>query len=111
MSPSSPTDQAESWFLARGLPSVLTTRGRWRRLWSRSAPMLAAYATLHCWALPVLLVSGSRSDVVSRQTIAEFQRLVPHAEHQEVADATHMVVGDDNDTFTTHLVDFFERHA
>lgn len=61
--------------------------------------------------LPVLLVSGSRSDVVSRQTIAEFQRLVPHAEHQEVTDATHMVVGDDNDTFTTHLVDFFERHA
>ena len=38
--------EAESWFLQRGLPSVLTTRGRWRRLWSRSAPVLAAYATI-----------------------------------------------------------------
>ncbi|MGO9386245.1 MAG: hypothetical protein ACLP4W_30345, partial [Mycobacterium sp.] len=33
---------AESWFLERGLPSVLTRRARWRRLWPRSAPMLAA---------------------------------------------------------------------
>ena len=37
---------AESWFLERGLPSVLTRRARWRRLWQRSAPMLAAHATL-----------------------------------------------------------------
>ena len=36
---------AESWFLTRGLPSVLTRRARWRRLWPRSAPLLAAYAT------------------------------------------------------------------
>lgn len=57
------TDDAESWFLKRGLPSVLTTRGRWRRLWSRSAPGLAAYATLHCWTLPFLLVTHG-DDVV-----------------------------------------------
>jgi hypothetical protein len=37
---------AETWFLQRGLPSVLTRRARWRRLWRRSAPMLAGYATV-----------------------------------------------------------------
>lgn len=58
------TDEAESWFLERGLPSVLTTRGRWRRLWSRSAPILAAYATLHCWTLPVLLLTGGHDVVI-----------------------------------------------
>jgi hypothetical protein len=60
----SATDEAESWFLQRGLPSVLTMRGRWRRLWSRSAPALAAYATLHCWTLPVLLVTDGHDVVI-----------------------------------------------
>ncbi|MGZ4515765.1 MAG: hypothetical protein ACXVX5_13900 [Mycobacterium sp.] len=49
---------AESWFLERGLPSVLTRRARWRRLWPRSAPMLAAYATLQACILPVYLITG-----------------------------------------------------
>ncbi|WP_083208512.1 hypothetical protein [Mycobacterium malmoense] len=49
---------AESWFLQRGLPSVLTRRGRWRRLWPRSAPMLAAYATLQACILPIYLITG-----------------------------------------------------
>src|SRR5271156_5982226 len=50
--------EAESWFLQRGLPSVLTWRGRWRRLWSRSAPMLAAYATIQACGLPIFLLTG-----------------------------------------------------
>ena len=37
---------AESWFLQRGLPSVLTRRARWRRLWRRSAPALAGGSVL-----------------------------------------------------------------
>lgn len=61
--------------------------------------------------LPVLLISGSKSDVVSDHTITEFLQLVPHAEHRVVRDATHMVVGDDNQTFTEHLTDFLDRHA
>lgn len=64
MRPSSATDDAESWFLHRGLPAVLTTRGRWRRLWSRSAPMLTAYATLHCWTLPVIFVADPKNIVI-----------------------------------------------
>lgn len=51
---------AESWFLERGLPSVLTGRARWRRLWQRSAPALAAYATLQAGCiLPIYLIVGS----------------------------------------------------
>ncbi|CAM4432043.1 hypothetical protein MB901379_02863 [Mycobacterium basiliense] len=58
---------AESWFLARGLPAVLTTRARWRRLWPRSAPVLAAYATLHCWTLPILLITHGDEVVIDGQ--------------------------------------------
>lgn len=50
--------EAESWFLARGLPAVLTTRGRWRRLWSRSAPVLAFYATIQACGIPIALIRG-----------------------------------------------------
>ncbi|OBK57104.1 hypothetical protein A5656_18180 [Mycobacterium gordonae] len=50
------------------MPSVLTTRGRWRRLWSRSAPVLAAYAGLHCWSLPVLFLTDGRQDIVIEGT-------------------------------------------
>ena len=39
-------DAAETWFLHRGLPAVLTSRARGRYLWPRSAPALAAYATV-----------------------------------------------------------------
>ncbi|KGI78535.1 alpha/beta fold hydrolase [Oleiagrimonas soli] len=56
--------------------------------------------------LPVLLLSGGRSDVVSPQTIDEFLELVPHARHIELPRATHMVAGDANDAFTRAIADF-----
>jgi pimeloyl-ACP methyl ester carboxylesterase len=56
--------------------------------------------------LPVLLVSGGKSDVVSDTTIEEFMKLVPQARHERIADATHMVVGDDNHSFTQAVSDF-----
>lgn len=49
---------AESWFLRRGLPSVLTPRARWRRLWARSAPALAGYATFAAAAAAITLAAG-----------------------------------------------------
>lgn len=51
------TAAAERWFLERGLPSVLTRRGRWRRLWPRCAPMLAAWAAVEACLLGVYFVS------------------------------------------------------
>jgi hypothetical protein len=44
--------------LERGLPSVLTRRARWRRLWPRSAPILAAYGALQVCTLAVYLITG-----------------------------------------------------
>jgi pimeloyl-ACP methyl ester carboxylesterase len=58
--------------------------------------------------VPVLLLSGSRSDVVSSQTVDEFLRLVPHARHVSLADATHMVAGDANDAFTREISQFMQ---
>lgn len=56
--------------------------------------------------VPVLLLSGGRSDVVSHATVAEFLQLVPHARHVEVAGATHMLAGDANDAFTREIACF-----
>ena len=59
--------------------------------------------------VPTLLLTGSESDVVSRQTIDEFLSLVPHAEHQEIANARHLIAGDDNDAFAAAVTDFLHR--
>ncbi len=56
--------------------------------------------------VPVLLVSGGRSDLISRETIAHFLELVPHARHVNLPQATHMVAGDDNDAFTRAIIEF-----
>lgn len=56
--------------------------------------------------VPVLLVSGGRSDVVSRDTIAEFMRLLPHAQHVQLPHATHMLAGDANDAFAGAIETF-----
>lgn len=56
--------------------------------------------------VPVLLISGGRSDLVSADTVAHFLQLVPHAQHVRLADATHMLAGDDNDAFIDTLLAF-----
>jgi pimeloyl-ACP methyl ester carboxylesterase len=63
-----------------------------------------------CRALdvPVLLVSGGRSDLVSDETVAHFLDLAPHARHVRLPDATHMVAGDDNDAFADTLLSFLQ---
>jgi pimeloyl-ACP methyl ester carboxylesterase len=67
--------------------------------------LLAAAARVE---VPVLLLSGERSDVVSRETVAEFLRLVPHARHVQVPGATHMLAGDANDAFTREIAAFVQ---
>ena len=56
--------------------------------------------------LPLLLVSGGRSDVVSQASVDEFLQLAPHARHVQLDDATHMVAGDVNDAFTREVEEF-----
>jgi pimeloyl-ACP methyl ester carboxylesterase len=57
-------------------------------------------------SLPVHLVRGGSSDLVSPEAVEHFRKLVPHAAYSDIAGATHMVVGDQNDNFGTAIVDF-----
>lgn len=60
--------------------------------------------------VPVLVVRGMMSDVVSEDGIQAFRKQVPHMEVVDVADAGHMVAGDRNDAFNTAVLEFLERH-
>jgi len=61
--------------------------------------------------VPTLLVRGGQSDVLSVDDAVRFLELVPHAEFASVADAHHMVAGDDNDVFEQVLWDFLDRRV
>lgn len=64
---------AEQWFLRHGLPSVLTPRARWRRLWWRSAPALVALTTVFVAIRIITLASGGRDiDIDAHPTPAEW---------------------------------------
>ncbi|BBZ51395.1 alpha/beta hydrolase [Mycobacterium heidelbergense] len=60
-------------------------------------------------AIPVLLIRGKQSDVVSPEGVQHFLRTVPNAEFVELPDAGHTAAGDDNDAFTEVVVDFASR--
>lgn len=64
---------AEQWFLRHGLPSVLTQRARWRRLWWRSAPAVVALTTVFVAIRIITLASGGREiDIDAHPTPAEW---------------------------------------
>jgi pimeloyl-ACP methyl ester carboxylesterase len=71
------------------------------------ARMMAASAAL---TVPALLVRGRMSDVVSEKGAQAFLDVCPDAEFVDVSHAGHMVAGDQNDVFTTSVVDFLDRH-
>lgn len=60
--------------------------------------------------LPVLLVRGLKSDVVSDAGVARFRELVPDLEVVDVGGAGHMVAGDRNDAFNDAVMAFLDRH-
>jgi len=72
----------------------------------REDRLTAAAARLR---LPVLLVRGGSSELVSEEIAREFVALVPGAEYVDVAGAAHMVAGDVNDAFTQSVVSFLDR--
>ena len=59
--------------------------------------------------MPVLLVRGLSSDVVSEAGIAAFRRQVPRLEILDVQGAGHMVAGDRNDAFNDGVIAFAKR--
>ncbi len=59
--------------------------------------------------IPMLLIRGKLSDVVSREGVEDFLAKVPQAEFVELSDAGHTAAGDDNDAFSAAVVDFVTR--
>jgi pimeloyl-ACP methyl ester carboxylesterase len=60
--------------------------------------------------LPVLLIRGGLSDVLSEEGAREFLALCPRSEYVNVAGAAHMVPGDRNDIFTDAIARFLIRN-
>jgi pimeloyl-ACP methyl ester carboxylesterase len=103
-----------------GLAKNLRQRdGRWRWHWDprfvrrdKGDPAFAhdrLKAAARALRLPTLIVRGRMSDVVSEASVREFLELVPHAEYADVAGASHMVAGDDNDAFSAAVIAFLRR--
>jgi pimeloyl-ACP methyl ester carboxylesterase len=59
--------------------------------------------------IPILLIRGELSDVVSVDSVKDFLEKVPHAEFVELSDAGHTAAGDDNDAFSEAVVQFVTR--
>jgi pimeloyl-ACP methyl ester carboxylesterase len=68
--------------------------------------MLKAAANLK---LPVLLVRGQNSELVSEEHVKEFIELVPHAHFTDIKNAGHMVAGDRNDIFAEAVQSFLDK--
>jgi len=65
--------EAEQWFLDRGLPSVLRPGALVRRVWSRSAPALAAFGVMMAFSIIVVLITGKHTiDINGRPTRTEW---------------------------------------
>lgn len=60
--------------------------------------------------IPVLLVRGLKSDVVSDAGVAAFVELMPRLAVADVNGAGHMVAGDRNDAFNTNVIAFLEQY-
>jgi pimeloyl-ACP methyl ester carboxylesterase len=59
--------------------------------------------------VPTLLVRGRLSDVVTDEGVQDFLVKVPTAREVDISGAAHMVAGDQNDAFSSAVIDFLER--
>lgn len=59
-------------------------------------------------AVPTLVVRGTNSEILSRDTAEEMIELLPNGQLAEVDGAHHMVAGDDNNAFMSALLGFIE---
>jgi pimeloyl-ACP methyl ester carboxylesterase len=103
-----------------GLKKNLRLRnGRWHWHWDpafltkpdddpfeRTDKLEAAATALQ---IPILLIRGKLSDVVSTEGVNDFLAKVPRAEFVELSGAGHTAAGDDNDAFSEVVVQFVTR--
>lgn len=61
--------------------------------------------------LPVLLIRGGRSRIVSPEGARDFLAMVPQARFVDIANADHMVAGDANDAFNAAVLAFIDDEA
>jgi peroxiredoxin len=61
--------------------------------------------------VPMLLVRGQMSDLVTQDRAEEFLSRFPEIDFVDVGGAGHMVAGDRNDLFADAVVAFLDRHA
>lgn len=59
--------------------------------------------------IPILLIRGKLSDVVSEEAVQDFLAKVPNAELAELSGAGHTAAGDDNDAFSEVVTEFVLR--
>jgi pimeloyl-ACP methyl ester carboxylesterase len=59
--------------------------------------------------VPTLLVRGLLSDVVTPEGVQAFLDAIPGARVVDVGDAAHMVAGDQNDVFSSAVVEFLDQ--
>ena len=80
-----------------------------------AAPILdrlnAAVETILAGGVPMLLVRGQVSDLVSQERADEFLARFSQVEFVDVRGAGHMVAGDRNDVFADAVLDFLSRHG
>lgn len=88
-------------------PQIMAPRDDWD-LVSINARLQAAAQSL---SMPLMLVRGTKSEIVSDDAMSRFRTMLPQAEIVEIEDARHMVVGDDNGAFLATTSDFLARHA
>jgi pimeloyl-ACP methyl ester carboxylesterase len=87
-------------------PAFMTKPGDDPQLRTEKFEQAAADLTI-----PVLLIRGKLSDVVSPEGVRHFLDTVPNAEFVELSDAGHTAAGDDNDGFSNVVVTFVTRSA
>lgn len=87
-------------------PAFMTKPGDDPQLRTEKFEQAAADLTI-----PVLLIRGKLSDVVSPEGVRHFLDTVPNAEFVELSDAGHTAAGDDNDAFSNIVVTFVTRSA
>ncbi|MBM4385437.1 MAG: alpha/beta hydrolase [Deltaproteobacteria bacterium] len=107
-----------------GLKKVLRQReGRWHWHWDQAfmqrkgvevpAPDFGDVFELALARIrvPTLLVRGKLSDVVTEEGVQDFLAKIPGSKLADVSDAAHMVAGDQNDAFSSAVIEFLENEV
>jgi pimeloyl-ACP methyl ester carboxylesterase len=75
--------------------------------WQELEPKLESAA--RALPVPLLLVRGGGSELVSPDAARAFLDAVPDSEYADIAEARHMVAGDKNDAFGQAVIRFLEK--